>query len=114
MRLSIRLGLALLLVHVLTAQTRAGDYIVYVGSYTNTTAKGIYASRFESKTGALSPLELVAEDVYPAQLWATPNGRFLYAANWQGTDAAPGDTIAICDRPAYCRPHLPEQSEVWR
>ena len=82
-----------MLVKVPTAQTRAGDYIVYVGSYTNTTAKGIYASRFESKTGALSPLELVAEDVYPAQVWATPNGRFLYAANWQGTDAVPGDTI---------------------
>jgi 6-phosphogluconolactonase len=92
-RRSIGLWLALLLVQVPTAQTRAGDYIVYVGSYTNTTAKGIYASRFESKTGALSPLELVAEDVYPAQLWATPNGRFLYAANWQGTDAVPGDTI---------------------
>jgi 6-phosphogluconolactonase len=92
-RVSIGLWLALLLVQAPLAQMRAGDYIVYVGSYTNTTAKGIYASRFESKTGALSPLELVAEDVYPAQLWATPNGRFLYAANWQGTDAVPGDTI---------------------
>jgi 6-phosphogluconolactonase len=92
-RLSLGLWLALLLVQVPIAQTRAGDYIVYVGSYTNTTAKGIYASRFESKTGTLSPLELVAEDVYPAQLWGTPNGRFLYAANWQGTDAVPGDTI---------------------
>jgi 6-phosphogluconolactonase len=82
---------------VLTAQEppsqAVGDYIMYVGSYTNTTAKGIYASRFDSKTGRLSPLELVAEDVYPAQLWATPNGRFLYAANWQGNDTTPGDTI---------------------
>jgi 6-phosphogluconolactonase len=92
-RLSIGLLLALSLVRHPFAQTPAGDYIMYVGSYTNTTAKGIYASRFDSKTGTLSPLELVAEDVYPAQLWATPNGRFLYAANWQGTEAVPGDTI---------------------
>src|SRR4051812_6310490 len=77
----------------LIAQTPDGDYIAYIGSYTNTTAKGIYAARFNSKTGALSPLELVAEDTYPAQLWGTPNGRFLYAANWQGTETAPGDTI---------------------
>ena len=75
------------------AQKAAGDYIVYIGSYTNTTAKGIYATRFDSGTGALGVLDLVAEDVYPAQVWGTPNGRFLYAANWQGTDAVPGDTI---------------------
>jgi len=75
------------------ARKAAGDYIVYIGSYTNTTAKGIYAARFDSATGALGALDLVAEDVYPAQVWASPNGRFLYAANWQGTDAAPGDTI---------------------
>jgi hypothetical protein len=43
------------------AQNAAADYIVYVGSYTNTAC------------------------VYPAQVWASPNGRFLYAANWQGT-----------------------------
>ena len=75
------------------AQKSGGDYIVYIGSYTNTTAKGIYAARFDSTTGTLGVLDLVAEDVYPAQLWGAPNGRFLYAANWQGTAAVPGDTI---------------------
>ncbi len=66
---------------------------MYVGSYTNTTARGIYLSRFDSRSGAVSPLELVAEAVFPAQLWASPNGRFLYAANWQGSETTPGDTI---------------------
>ena len=75
------------------AQKPAGDYLVYVGSYTNTTAKGIYAWRFDSARGTLAPIGLVAEAVYPAQLWASPNGRFIYAANWQGNDTTPGDTI---------------------
>ena len=79
---------------LLSAQ-RAPDYYVYIGSYTNTTAKGIYVSEFDSKSGALSAPRLVAESVSPAQLWVAPNGRFLYAANWQGsTDPIPANTIS--------------------
>ena len=74
---------------------RSADYLVYIGSYTNTTSKGIYVSEFESKSGALSAPRLVAESVSPAQLWVAPNGRFLYAANWQGsTDPIPANTIS--------------------
>jgi len=62
---------------VVRAQKPAGDYLMYVGSYTNTTARGIYAARFDSRTGRLSPIELVAEAPFPAQLWIAPNGRFL-------------------------------------
>ena len=59
------------------------------------TAKGIYVSEFDSKSGALSAPRLVAESVSPAQLWVAPNGRFLYAANWQGsTDPIPANTIS--------------------
>jgi 6-phosphogluconolactonase len=73
----------------------SSDYLVYVGSYTNTTAKGIYVSEFDSKTGALSAPRLVAESVSPAQVWIAPDGRFLYAANWQGsTDPIPANTIS--------------------
>jgi 6-phosphogluconolactonase len=78
---------------VATAQQSPGDYIVYVGSYTNTTAKGIYAWWFDPRRGKLSEIGLVAEATYPAQVFGTPDGRFLYAANWQGTETAPGDTI---------------------
>jgi 6-phosphogluconolactonase len=76
----------------------AGDYFVYVGSYTNPTptttsaAKGIYGFRFDSKTGALAPLGLVAETVNPAHVWAHPNGRFLYASNWEA--GVPGDYLS--------------------
>src|SRR5688572_1676911 len=75
-----------------------GDYFVYVGSYTNPTptttsaSKGIYAWRFDSKTGALTPVGVVAEAVNPVHLWAHPNGRFLYASNWE--DGTPGDHVS--------------------
>jgi 6-phosphogluconolactonase len=74
----------------LNAQT---EYIVYAGSYTNTTSKGIYAWRFDTKQPALTPIGLVAEAVFPAQIWVSPNERFLYAANWQGNETTPGDTL---------------------
>jgi 6-phosphogluconolactonase len=81
-------------------QQPAGDYFVFVGSYTNPTptttsaSKGIYSFRFDSKTGTLSPLGLAAETVNPAHVWAHPNGRFLYAANWETGDKVVGDTVS--------------------
>ena len=80
---------------VLLSAQQPGDFLMYAGSYTNTTAKGIYVAEFDSKSSVLGPLRLVAESVSPAQVWVSPNRRFLYAANWQGsTDTAPGDTIS--------------------
>jgi 6-phosphogluconolactonase len=78
----------------ITAQ-RPPDYWVYIGSYTNTgAAKGIYVSEFDSKSGSLSAPRLVAESVSPNQVWVAPNGRYLYAANWQGSaDPVPANTI---------------------
>jgi 6-phosphogluconolactonase len=80
---------------LLSAQ-RSPDYLVYVGSYTNTgAAKGIYVSEFDSQSAALSTPRLVAESVSPNQVWVAPNQRFLYAANWQGsTDPIPANTIS--------------------
>jgi 6-phosphogluconolactonase len=78
----------------LVSTQRVSDYFVYIGSYTNTTSKGIYVSDFDSSSGALTAPRLVAESVSPAQLWVSPNGQFLYAANWQGsTDPIPANTI---------------------
>jgi 6-phosphogluconolactonase len=60
-----------------------GDYLLYVGSYTDkpSTSKGIYAWRFEPSSGNVTPLGLVAETINPAYVSATPDGRFLYAVN---------------------------------
>ena len=103
-RLAIVWSLFLLLIVNAHAQTGlptavgTGDYLVYVGSYTNPTptttsaAKGIYGWRFDSKTGALTPIGLVAETINPAHVWAHPNGKFLYASNWE--DGTPGDHVS--------------------
>src|SRR5690242_21596840 len=71
-------------------------YLLYVGSYTDSPShsKGIYAWRFEPSTSKLTSLGLVAETVNPAYVCATPDGRFLYAVNWQTPEAAKGDTIS--------------------
>ena len=81
----------------LAAATGAeANYFVYVGSYTDAPShsKGIYAWRFEPASGTVTPLGLVAETVNPAYVCATPDGRFLYAVNWQTAEAAKGDTVS--------------------
>src|SRR5689334_19947107 len=93
-RSAVACGVLVTCVGLLGAQ-RHSDYLVYIGSYTNTTSKGIYVSEFDSTSGALSLPRLAAESVSPAQVWVAPNGRFLYAANWQGsTDPIPANTIS--------------------
>ncbi len=52
---------------------------VYFGTYTRGESGGIYASRFDSQTGELTPAELVAETVNPSFLAIHPGKRFLYA-----------------------------------
>ena len=88
--------LALVLLLGLTAPAAADDYFVYAGSYTDapSTAKGIYAWRFSPDKDTLTPLGLAASTVNPAYVAATPDGRFLYAVNWQTSDAAKGDTVS--------------------
>jgi 6-phosphogluconolactonase len=61
----------------------ARSFILYAGSYTAGTSKGIYAWRFDSSNGALSSIGLVAATPQPAHIWIAPNGRTLYAVNWE-------------------------------
>ncbi len=81
---------ALTLAPMLSAQ------IVYVGAYTNVPdSKGINAFRFDSKTGKLSPLGLMAETDSPSFLAIAPNGRFLYAVNETDTfRGKPGGAVS--------------------
>lgn len=65
------------------AQAASAATILYSGAYTSGTSKGIYAFRFNEKTGALTPLGLVAETSQPAHIWASRNGKFLYTVNWE-------------------------------
>lgn len=61
----------------------AAKSILYAGSYTSGASKGIYAWRFDTKTGRLDPLGLMAATPQAAHLWAAPDGKALYAVNWE-------------------------------
>jgi 6-phosphogluconolactonase len=58
-----------------------GEWTMYVGTYTRGPSKGIYAYKFQSSTGKLTPIGLVGETSNPSFLAVDPSGRFLYAAN---------------------------------
>jgi 6-phosphogluconolactonase len=63
------------------AAPAAGNFLVYVGTYTAKDSKGIYAYRFEASTGKLTPIGLAAATENPSYVVLHPNGRFLYAVN---------------------------------
>src|SRR5437667_12534894 len=56
----------------------AAEYITYIGT-SGPNIKGIYAFRFNSKSGKLNPLGLVGETPHPSFLALHPNNRDLYA-----------------------------------
>jgi 6-phosphogluconolactonase len=73
------------------APAPAEEYFVYFGTYTGSgyisydmlwhgesKSKGVYVSRFQPATGAVSKPELAAAITNPAFLAVHPNGRFLY------------------------------------
>jgi 6-phosphogluconolactonase len=79
---SLRLVLIILIIFVdLTVSSRAGESLVYFGTYTGTKSQGIYVSRFDSTTGNLSSPELAAKTANPTFLAIAPGGNFLYAIN---------------------------------
>lgn len=62
-------------------QPAAGDLLVYFGTYTSGTSRGIYVSRMNRETGALSTPVLAAEAANPSYLAVHPARDFLYAVN---------------------------------
>ena len=62
--------------------------LVYIGTYTRPASKGIYVSRLDPATGALSTPVLAAEARNPSFLASTADGRYLYTVN--EVDAAEG------------------------
>ncbi|MGA3268124.1 MAG: lactonase family protein [Verrucomicrobiota bacterium] len=80
----------------------AKDCMVYFGTYTDTSSKGIYVSRLDLDSGKLSAPELAATITDPSYLGISPNGRFLYAvteeASFQGTAGGAVSAFALDDR----------------
>ena len=94
------------------APAARADWIMYVGTYTRAPSKGIYAYRFRSATGEVTPLAvggspavasaevgLAAETENPSFLAVHPNQRFLYAVNevsrYEGQEAGSVSAFAI-------------------
>lgn len=63
------------------AKPYSGKAIIYVGTFKGEVSKGIYAWRFDSASGKLESLGLVAEASRPLFLAIHPNGHFLYAVS---------------------------------
>ncbi|MBI5770637.1 MAG: lactonase family protein [Verrucomicrobia bacterium] len=57
----------------------AKSHLIFLGTYTRTTSRGIYAVRFDSDTGKLGEPFLVAESPNPGWLALSPDKKFLYA-----------------------------------
>jgi 6-phosphogluconolactonase len=63
--------------------TAKGNYIFFVGTYTEggSQSKGIYAYNYDAGSGKVAPLGLAAETTNPSWIAISPNGHFLYAVN---------------------------------
>jgi 6-phosphogluconolactonase len=78
-----------------TSPTSAAGMLVYFGTYTGEKSKGIYVSRLDVVTGALTPPALAAETPNPSFLAVHPSGSFLYAANEVRTfNDVPGGAVS--------------------
>ena len=71
-----------------------GEYFVYIGTYTRNTSKGVYGFRFNSATGTLVSLGLMAEIPSPSFMAANPNGRFLYTSNEREYNEVMGNKVS--------------------
>jgi 6-phosphogluconolactonase len=60
---------------------RGKEVLVYFGTYTGANSRGIYVSRLDVSSGALSAPELAAEGTNPSFLAVHPTRAFLYAVN---------------------------------
>lgn len=67
-----------------TASSSAREPLVYIGTYTKTSSKGIYVGHFDPATGKLGELTVAAETVNPSFLALSPNRRQLYAVSEGG------------------------------
>jgi len=94
-----------------------GEMLVYFGTYSGEKSKGVYVSRFDPKTGKLTPPELAAETANPSFLAIHPTGRFVYTANevrmFGGKESGSVSAFAV-DRPSGKLTPLNQQSSVGR
>lgn len=64
-----------------TPSLMASSHLIFFGTYTRSTSRGIYAARLDDTTGALSAPQLVAETPSPTWVTLSPDKKFLYAVH---------------------------------
>jgi 6-phosphogluconolactonase len=74
---------------------KGGEYIVFIGTYTRTKSKGIYAYRFQPSTGKVSFIGRAAETPNPSWLAVHPSLKYLYATNESEIKPAPGQPNTV-------------------
>lgn len=72
----------------MVSQSLAAGTLAYIGTYTRSTSRGIYAVRIDPETGALTTPVLAAETANPSFLALTPDKKFLYAVSESNAMAA--------------------------
>src|SRR6266853_6193074 len=80
-------ALGLTLSELSFARVRAGELLVYVGTYTTGKSEGIYLYRLNLASGELKHVATTKGVVNPSFLALTPSRRYLYSANEVGNFA---------------------------
>lgn len=78
----------LLLFIMMSLTAIASEHLIYIGTYTRSTSKGIYAVHLNDETGKLSAPEVVAATANPTFVALSPDRSHLYAVS-------EGDTLAV-------------------
>src|SRR5437667_7512055 len=79
------MGLALGAALLTAAPALAANTIAYVGTYTDTAAKGIYALKWDAAAKKFISLGLQAEIASPSFVAVSPSHKFLYAITERAT-----------------------------
>ncbi|MDO6761459.1 lactonase family protein [Tamlana sp. 2_MG-2023] len=73
--------LILLALAIFSTKNYAQNIPLYVGTYTNEDAKGVYQLQFNTETGTLSKQQLAIEIDNPSFLQYSPDRKYLYSTN---------------------------------
>lgn len=65
------------------------QHLLYIGTYTRTTSRGIYSVRLDATSGELSTPQLVAATANPSWIALSPDRSHLYAVSESDTLAVP-------------------------
>ena len=81
--------LLLIIFLLMSLSASASEHLIYIGTYTRSTGKGIYSVRLDRSTGKLSSPELVATTSNPSFITLSQDKSHLYAVSESSTMATP-------------------------